>query len=71
MRYIRGTGGIVVKPDSIKNEPGKLNDMEVRHLSWDAKDKNGDVKIQFTIVSLAEKISAGGLLGFAEGGAET
>jgi predicted Zn-dependent protease len=54
MRYIRGTGGIVVKPDSIKNEPGKLNGMEVQQLSWEAKDKNGDVKIQFTIVSLAQ-----------------
>ena len=57
MRYIRNTGGIVVRADSIKKEPGKLNDMDVRHVSWDAKDKNGDVKIQFTIVSLAEKKS--------------
>jgi hypothetical protein len=57
MRYIRGTSGIVVDPHSVKNEPGKLNDMEVRHVSWDAKDKNGDVKIRFTIVSLAEKKS--------------
>ena len=57
MRYIRNTGGIVVDPHSVKNEPGKLNDMEVRHVSWDAKDKKGDVKIRFTIVSLAEKKS--------------
>ena len=33
MRYIRGTGGIVVKADSIKNEAGKLNGMEVQQLS--------------------------------------
>jgi hypothetical protein len=57
MRYIRNTGGIVVRADSIKNEPGKLNGMEVRRVSWEGKDKNGDVKIQFTIVSLAEKKS--------------
>ena len=57
MRYIRGTGGIVVKADSIKNESGKLNDMDVRKMSWDAKDKNGDIKIQFTIVSLAQRKS--------------
>jgi hypothetical protein len=57
MRYIRGTSGIVVDPHSVKNELGKLNDMEVRHLSWEAKDKKGDVRIQFTIVSLAEKKS--------------
>jgi len=55
MRYIRNTGGIVVKADSIKNEPGKLNDMEVRRVSWEGKDKNGDVRIQFTIVSLTGK----------------
>jgi hypothetical protein len=57
MRYIRNTGGIVVKADSVKNEPGKLNDMDVRHVSWDAKDKNSDVKIRFTIVSLAQRKS--------------
>jgi hypothetical protein len=57
MRYIRNTGGIVVKADSIKNEPGKINDMDVRHVSWDAKDKNGDVKIRITIVSLAQRKS--------------
>jgi hypothetical protein len=58
MRYIRNTGGIVVKADSEKNEPGKLNDLEVRYVSWDAKDKNGDIKIRFTIVPLEEKKSA-------------
>jgi hypothetical protein len=57
MRYIRGTGSIVVKADSVKKEPGELNDMDVRKLSWDAKDKNGDVKIQFTIVALARRKS--------------
>jgi hypothetical protein len=57
MRYIRGTSGIVVKSDSIKTELGKLNGMDTRQLSWQGKDKNGDVKIQFTIVSLAERKS--------------
>ena len=57
MRYIRNTGGIVVKADSVKNEPGKLNDMAVRRVSWQAKDKDGEVKIQFTIVSVAERKS--------------
>jgi hypothetical protein len=57
MRYIRSTDGIVVKADSIKNEPGKLNDMDVRKVFWNAKDKHGDVKIQFTIVSLAQRKS--------------
>jgi hypothetical protein len=57
MRYIRNTGGIVVKADSLKNEPGKLNDMDVRKVSWQAKDKDGEIKIQFTIVSVAERKS--------------
>ena len=57
MRYIRNTGGIVVKADSLKKEPGKLNGLDTRQLSWEGKDKNGDVKIKFTIVSLAERKS--------------
>ena len=57
MRYIRGTGGIVVKADSEKRESGKLNGMEMRQVSWQARDKNGDVKIQFTIVLLTERKS--------------
>ena len=57
MRYIRNTGGIVVRADSIKKEPGKLNGLDTQQLSWEGKDKNGDVKIQFTIVSLAERKS--------------
>ena len=57
MRYIRNTGGIVVRADSIKKEPGKLNGLDTQQLSWEGKDKNGDVKIQFTIVSLAQRKS--------------
>ena len=54
MRYIRNTGGIVVRPESIKNEPGKLKEMDIRNVSWQGKDKNGDISIRFTIVWLAE-----------------
>jgi hypothetical protein len=57
MRYIRNTGSIVVKAESVKKELGRLNDMDVRQLSWQGKDKNGDVKIQFTFVSLAQRKS--------------
>jgi hypothetical protein len=57
MRYIRNTGGIAVKPDSIKTEPGKLSGMDMKKVSWQAKDKNGDVKIEFLILSLAERKS--------------
>jgi hypothetical protein len=56
MRYIRNTGGIKVKPESIRqDEPWKLNDMEMKQISWQGQDKTGDVKIQFTIVSFAPR----------------
>src|SRR5438105_3621376 len=35
MRYIRNTGGIVVRADSIKKEPGKLNGLDTQQLSWE------------------------------------
>jgi hypothetical protein len=54
MRYLRGKGGITVKADSIKQEQGKLNDMETKKVSWQGKDKKGDVQIRFTIVTMAE-----------------
>src|SRR5437870_2338939 len=57
MRYIRNTGGIIVKADSIKQEQGKINDLEVKHVSWQAKNKDGEVKIRFTIVSLEKRKS--------------
>jgi hypothetical protein len=54
MRYIRNRGGITVKSNTIRNEPGKLNGMDARFVSWQARDKNGDVEIKFVILSLAE-----------------
>jgi len=54
MRYIRNTRGIVVRPESIKNEPGKLKEMDIRNVSWQGKDKNGDISIRFTVVWLAQ-----------------
>jgi hypothetical protein len=55
MRYVRNSSGITVNAQSMKNEAEKLNGMDVRHVSWQGKDKNGDVKISFRIISLAEK----------------
>ena len=55
MRYLRSISGITVNADSLKNEPGKLNGMDVRQITWQGKDKNGDVKISFTILFIAEK----------------
>ena len=54
MRFIRNTGGISVKADSVKHEVGKLNGVHVRHISWEGKDRNGEVRIRFSIISIAE-----------------
>jgi hypothetical protein len=57
MRYIRNSGGIVVKPESRRNETAKLNGIDVKQATWEGTDKNGDIKIQFTILPLAERKS--------------
>ena len=53
MRYLRGKGGITVDARSLKNEPGKLNGMDIRNISWDATDQSGPVKIRFRVISFA------------------
>jgi hypothetical protein len=55
MRYIRNNGGIKVNAESLKRDSGELNEMHVRHLSWEGQDKNGEVKIRFSVISIAEK----------------
>jgi hypothetical protein len=55
MRYIRNTGGITVKRDSMKDERVKLGDLNVRQILWDGKNNSGDIKIQFTILPIAER----------------
>jgi hypothetical protein len=54
MRYLRNRDGITVSADSIKNEQGKLNGIETKTVSWQGKNKKGDVEIRFIILSLAE-----------------
>ena len=55
MRYIRNNGDIKVKAESLKRESGELNGMRVRHLSWEGQNKNGEVKIRFSVISITEK----------------
>jgi hypothetical protein len=52
MRYIRGSAGIVVKPESRKNEAGNINGIDVQHATWQGKNKSSDVTIRFTVFSL-------------------
>jgi hypothetical protein len=54
MRYLRSKGGITVKSDSVKQEQGELNGMQTRNVSWQGKDKKGDVQIRFAIVTMPE-----------------
>jgi aminoglycoside phosphotransferase len=54
MRYIRNAGGIIVKADSLKREAEELNDMHVRRVSWMGKDQNGEVRITFNAISIAQ-----------------
>lgn len=54
MRHIRNTGGITVKADSVHKEAGELNGMDAQHISWEGTDNNGEVKIRFSIVSIAQ-----------------
>src|ERR1700730_1457998 len=55
MRYIRGTGGIVFRPDSRKIEAGDTNGIDAQHLMWLGKDKSGDVKARFTVFLLKDQ----------------
>ncbi len=55
MRYIRATGGMTVDPASLKRDDGKLNGMDVKNVSWNAKDKKGEMRIRYHIVSMPPK----------------
>ena len=55
MRYLRSRGALVVDAKTLKQEHGKLNGMELRNVSWDAKDAKGPIMVRFAIVTLAEK----------------
>jgi hypothetical protein len=54
MRYLRNRDGITVRADSIKNEQGKLNGVATKTMSWQGKDRKGDVEIRFVILLLAD-----------------
>lgn len=54
MRYVRGRSGITVKSDSLKQESGKVNGMDIKNFSWKGQDNKGEVTISFTVVSVPE-----------------
>ena len=57
MRYVKGKSGIAVKSQSVKEERGKVNGMEIRNVSWKGQDNKGEVKISFTVLAVPENKS--------------
>jgi hypothetical protein len=51
VRYIRNTGGIVIKADSAKHETTALRGKPVRSVSWDAHDQKGEIKLRCHVIS--------------------
>ena len=51
IRYIRNTGGIVIKADSAKHETTTLKGKPLRSVSWDAHDQKGEIKLRCHVIS--------------------
>lgn len=51
MKYLTKKG-VTVDADSMKQEEGKLNDMEAVDISWDGKDDEGAAKISLTVIEI-------------------
>jgi hypothetical protein len=47
--------GVTVDEASVKQEGGKINDMDVIDVSWDGKDEDGPAKITLMVVSVTDK----------------
>ena len=52
MTYIRNKAGLFVDASSLMDEPGKLNGMNVRNVSWKAKEKDTPVIVRFQLLAL-------------------
>jgi hypothetical protein len=53
VKYLKSKG-VTVTESSIKQEEGKLGDMDVVDISWDGKDEDGPAKISLTIVAVTK-----------------
>jgi len=51
LRYIRNTNGIVIKADSARHETTTLKGKPLRTISWDGRDRKGDIKLHCHVVS--------------------
>ena len=52
MKYLTKKG-VTVDADSVKQEEGKLNDMEAVDISWDGQDHEGAAKISLTVIEIS------------------
>ena len=53
IKYLKSKG-VTVNSDSVKQEEGKLGDMDVVDVSWDGKDEEGAAKISLTVISVTK-----------------
>jgi hypothetical protein len=54
MRFMRNRDNILVKTESRHDEDGKINDIKAHFVSWQGKNKKGDVELKFAIIPLAK-----------------
>jgi hypothetical protein len=54
IRYIRRTGAILIKPDSMKNETTTVKGRQLRRLSWDAVSSDQAIIIRCHVVPVAD-----------------
>ena len=53
VKYLKSKG-VTVTESSMKQEEGKLGEMDVVDISWDGKDEDGPAKISLTIVAVTK-----------------
>ena len=57
MQYLRNRDRIVMKSESRHDEEGRINAIPAHFVSWQGKNKDGDMELKFTIVTLGKSQS--------------
>jgi hypothetical protein len=53
MKYL-AKNGVTVDAETVKQQEGKFNGMDVVDVSWDGTDKDGDAKVSLTVVAITK-----------------
>ena len=53
MKYLKSKG-VTVTESSLKQQEGKIGEMDVVDISWDGKDEDGPAKISLTVVAVTK-----------------